>query len=75
MTPSICVFATLKSGDSGTSLDIPAASFILDDGNHTTALPKLSSGNSYYHVFNNGVFQPPIVYTVTKGFLTILISS
>lgn len=41
----------------GTTLTIPAAAFFQDDGSAATALPALTSGNSYFNVYINGVLQ------------------
>ncbi|GGJ58805.1 hypothetical protein GGR02_000067 [Anoxybacillus voinovskiensis] len=51
----------------GSTLTIDAASFKDDNGNAVASLPALTSNNSYYNVYINGVLQMKGISTYTPG--------
>lgn len=64
-------YVTTAPTNPGTTLTIDAASFFQDDGSAATALPALTSGNSYFNVYINGVLQMEGNSTYTPGATTI----
>lgn len=69
VTPQDTRFFYVTTADTaaGSSLTIDAASFFADDGSAVTALPALSTDNSYFNVFVNGVLQMEGLSTYTPG--------
>lgn len=69
VTPSATKFFNVTSGETaaGATLSIDAADFFQDDGTAVTTLPTLSSNNSYFNVYINGVLQMEGISTYTPG--------
>lgn len=66
-TPASFFFVAPAETAAGTTLTIDAASFFDDSGAAVTALPVLSTDNSYYSVYVNGVLQMEGITVYTPG--------
>ncbi|HWK21453.1 MAG TPA: DUF4183 domain-containing protein [Ureibacillus sp.] len=60
-------YVTTTATTAGNTLTIDAADFFDDTGNAVTALPELTSNNSSYNLFVNGVLQMEGISTYTSG--------
>ncbi|WP_168119887.1 DUF4183 domain-containing protein [Paenibacillus sp. HB172176] len=66
-TPERFFFVTTTITAPGATLTIDAADFFDDSGTAVTELPALSSGNSLFNVYINGVMQMQDISTYTAG--------
>ncbi|MGG5254377.1 DUF4183 domain-containing protein [Neobacillus sp. SM06] len=70
-SPQKFFYVTAAETAAGSTLTVDAASFFQDDGAAATALPALTSSNSYFNVYINGVLQQQGNSTYTPGATTI----
>ncbi|KIY21394.1 MULTISPECIES: DUF4183 domain-containing protein [Mesobacillus] len=66
-SPAKFFYVTTAETAAGSTLSIDAASFFQDDGSAVTALPALTSNNSYFNVYINGILQQQGNSTYTPG--------